>query len=166
MLFPSNSLIKVILIFVMVVILTGGLYYVTGLRANLAIAEENEKKLLAAIEEQQAVVAQIKADFEAQQNINQELAASLRRQQQDLTDLNERFNVNARGERRDFGATAAARPGAVERLVNRGSVNALRCLELASGAKLNEKEKNATTSKDLNPECPGLVQPLVPSFAQ
>jgi predicted RNase H-like nuclease (RuvC/YqgF family) len=164
--FGTAGLIKVVLIFVMVVIFAGGLWYVSGLRANLAVAEENEKKLTQAIESQQAVLSQMRADIESQQRINQELAESVQRQQKDISELTDRFNVNARGEKRDFGAIAAAKPAVVERLVNRGSANALRCLELASGAELNEKEKNAKTSKDLNPECPGLVQPLVPSFAQ
>jgi hypothetical protein len=164
--FGVAGLIKVVLIFVIVAIFAGGLWYVTGLRANLAVAEANERKLTQAIEDQQAVLSQMRADIEIQQRVNQELAESVQRQQRDISELTDRFNVNARGEKRDFGAIAAAKPAVVERLVNRGSANALRCLELASGAELNEREKNAKTSKDLNPECPGLVQPLVPSFAQ
>jgi predicted Holliday junction resolvase-like endonuclease len=166
MIIPSSSLIKIVLVFVMVVIFAGGIYYVTGLRANLAIAAENEKKLTQAIQDQQSVLEQMRQDFKTQQRINQDLVESVTRQRQDIAELTDKFNVNARGERRDFGAVAAAKPAVVERLINRGSINALRCIELASGAALTEKEKNAKTSKDLNPECPGLVQPLVPSFAQ
>ncbi len=166
MLFGGGAAIKAIAALAMVLVIAGGLYYVTGLRANLAVAEENERKLTQAIADQQAVLEQMQADVEAQQNINRELGEAVKRQQQDISELTDRFNVNARGEKRDFGAIAAAKPKVVERLVNRGSVNALRCVELASGAPLTEKEQNAKTSKDLNPECPGLVQPLVPSFAQ
>lgn len=164
--FGISGSIKAIVALIIVLIVAGGIYYITGLRANLAVAAENELKLTRAIETQQAVVKQMQVDIEAQRNINAELSAAVKRQQQDISDLTDKFNVNARGEKRDFGAIAAAKPRVVERLVNNGSRNALRCLELASGAPLNEKEKNAKTSKDLNPECPGLVQPLVPGFAQ
>jgi hypothetical protein len=166
MILPSSSLIKLVLVFVMFVLVAGGLYYVTGLRANLVVAEENKQTLLTAVTDQQAVLNKIRDDFAVQQNINQQLTESVRRNQQDLTDLNNKFNINARDQRRDVGALAAKRPAAIERLANRGSSNAIRCLELASGAELNEKEKNATTSKDLNPECPGLARTIVPSFAQ
>jgi len=35
----------------------------------------------------------------------------------------------------------------------------MRCIELASGAPLNEKEKNAKTPTEANRECPALINP-------
>jgi hypothetical protein len=52
------------------------------------------------------------------------------------------------------------KPAEAEKLVNRGTANAMRCLELASGAPLNETERNAKTPAEANRECPSLVDPF------
>jgi len=49
--------------------------------------------------------------------------------------------------------------GPVERIINKGSNNAMRCLELASGAPHTEKELKATKKSEINPECPALANP-------
>lgn len=158
--------IKAITTLIVVVIVAGGLWYVTGLRADLAVSEQNQKTLTQAIEAQKEAIETMKRDLQLQQEINRQMADTVERQKKDISALSDRFSTNARGEKRDFGAIAAAKPDSIERAVNRGTVNALRCFEIASGAELNEKERTAKTSKDLNPECPNLVQPLLPSIAQ
>jgi type II secretory pathway pseudopilin PulG len=164
--FGIGTTVKALVALIIVVVVVGGMWYVTGLRANLAVSEENQRKLESAVASQQAVMDQMRRDVAQQQEINRDLADAMERQKKDVAELTDKFNVNARGEKRDFGTIAAAKPGVVERLVNRGSVNAMRCFELASGAPLNEKEKDAKTSKDLNPECPNLVQPNLPSIVK
>jgi len=62
-------------------------------------------------------------------------------------------------DKRDFGVFASSQPEKVEELINRGTKNALRCLELASGAKLTEEEKNAKSPIEANRECPSLIDP-------
>jgi hypothetical protein len=52
---------------------------------------------------------------------------------------------------------AAEKPAVVEKLVNRGTKNALRCMELAAGAPLTEAEKAAKTPMEANRECPSLI---------
>ena len=47
----------------------------------------------------------------------------------------------------------------MERAINRGTKNALRCMEIAMGAELTEKEKNATKKSQINPECSELANP-------
>lgn len=53
----------------------------------------------------------------------------------------------------DISVAAEARPELVERLINRGTANAFRCLELLSGSPLSEQERNATNGQSFNPEC-------------
>lgn len=143
--------IRLIVILVIVLTLAGGAWYVTGLRADLAISEENNKKLEDGILQQQALIEQMKADVEAIQKTNEELQQQNEKQQKDLNNLQTKFN--------DFGSRAAANPEAASRAMNRGTANALRCLELASGAPLNEKEKQAKSPKEANRECPALIDP-------
>lgn len=159
MMFGIGSSIKIVAVLVIVAIIAGGLWYVTGLRADLAVARVNVERLKEGIELQQQLMEQMRADIAQIQGINNDLRQETARAQAEVRNLNDRFNVNARGEARDFGAIAAARPGAVERLINRGTANAMRCLEIASGAPLTESEKNAKTSSEINRECPTLANP-------
>jgi TolA-binding protein len=159
MLFGGGTAIKVVATLAIVVIVAGGLWYVTGLRADLAVSEMNNKTLKDGIEQQQRLIEQMQRDVAQIQEINSSLAQEADRQRAEVRDLVDRFNVNARGESRDFGAIAAARPGVVERLVNRGTANAMRCLAIASGSPHTEAELAAKTSSEVNRECPSLANP-------
>jgi hypothetical protein len=159
MLFGGGAAIKVVATLAIVIIVAGGLWYVTGLRADLAVSEMNNKTLKDGIEQQQRLIEQMQKDVAQIQEINADLANEADRQKKEMRDLVDRFNVNARGESRDFGAIAAARPGVVERLVNRGTASAMRCLAIASGAPHTEAELAAKTSSEINRECPSLANP-------
>jgi predicted nuclease with TOPRIM domain len=159
MLFGGSAVIKVVAILIIVLIFAGGFYYISGLRADLAVSELNNQKLQEGIEAQQALMEQMRADIKQIQTINQDLKKENDRQQAEVKALSNRFSQNARGEVRDFGALAAERPDAIQRAVNRGTVNAMRCLELASGAPHTEQELNAKTTSEINRECPSIANP-------
>jgi TolA-binding protein len=156
---PIGSSIKIVAALIIVLVVAAGLWYVTGLRANLAISEENTRKMTEAVQQQQEVIEQIRVDQQKIKELNSELNTTIRLQNKDVENLKDRFNQSASGEKRDFGRTASAKPSAVERAVNRGTQNALRCLEIASGAPLTEAEKNATKPSEINRECPSLANP-------
>jgi len=155
----SSSVIKVVAILVIVLVVAGGLYYITNLKANLAVSEMNNKTLKDGIEKQQQLIEQMQRDVAQIQSINNELSDLAEKQRREVQDLSNRFNVNARGESRDFGALAAAKPGVVERAINRGTKNAMRCLEIASGAPHTEEELNAKKLSEINRECPNIANP-------
>ena len=157
--FGSTAVIKIVAALAIVVIVAGGLWYITGLRADLAISEENSKKLIDGIAQQQAAIESIQADQARIRSLNNELIATVKSQNKDLASLRDRFNTAANGDSRDFGGLAVARPGAVERAVNTGTANALRCFEIASGSPLTDKEKNAKLPTEINKECPALANP-------
>jgi len=54
---------------------------------------------------------------------------------------------------------ASKKPRLVQKIINRGSVNAARCLELLSGAKHTEKELKATKRSQINKSCPAVANP-------
>jgi predicted nuclease with TOPRIM domain len=155
----SSSVIKIVAILVIVFVVAGGLYYITNLKANLAVSEMNNKTLKDGIEQQQQLIEQMQKDVAQIQAINSELTEVAEKQRQEVQDLSNRFNVNARGESRDFGALAAAKPAVIERAINRGTKNALRCLEIASGAPHTEEELNARKLSEINRECPNIANP-------
>jgi len=125
------------------------------LQRDNTILKENAIKLEGAISEQKQVIENQKKDFaeilEANKKIN-ELVTNLKK---DLDDLDKRFSKKDR----DIGKLAIERTGAIERVINKGSDNATRCIEIASGSPLTEKEKNATKKSEINPECPSIANP-------
>lgn len=143
--------IRMILIVIVVAVIAVGLWYVTNLKADLAISEANNQQLVEATREQNLLIEQMKQDVAAIQQANAELQQQNERQRRDVETLNSKFT------KRDFGALAAEKPAVVEKLVNRGTRNALRCMELAAGAPLNEAEKAAKTPMEANRECPSLI---------
>ena len=147
--------IKLFFIGIVVTALLGAGAYVLKLRSDNAILQANQIKLEEAVSSQKALIENQKKDFneilEANKKINQ-LVTNLKK---DLDELDKRFNKNDR----DIGKLAKERPAVVERVINKGSDNAARCLELASGAALTKEELNATKKSEINPECPSLANP-------
>lgn len=157
--FGASAIVKAVAALLIVLVIAGGLWYVTGLRADLAVSQENTRKMTEAVQLQQEAIKQIQADQQKIKDINSELNTTIKLQNKDMENLKDRFNTSANGEKRDFGKIAAAKPTSLERAVNKGTVNALRCLEIASGAPLTDAEKNATKPSEINKECPSLANP-------
>jgi cell division protein FtsB len=157
--FGVGGIIKAVVALVIVLVIAGGLWYVTGLRADLAVSEENTKKMVEAVEQQTAAINQLKADQSKIQELNRDLNDKIKSQTKDLTSLQDRFNTSASGSKRDIGSVAVVKPESIARAINNGTVNALRCVEIASGAPLTEKEKNAKLPSEINRECPSLANP-------
>ena len=129
--------------------------YVMKLRSDNAILKANAVKMEEAISDQQELITQQKNDFKEIMAANQKMNELVGNLKKDLEDLDKRFNKN----NRDFGKLALEKTGAIERIINKGSVAAARCIEIASGAELTEEEKNATKKSEINRECPGIANP-------
>ena len=140
--------------------LAGAGIYVMKLRSDNAILKANQIKLEEAVSSQQEVIEQQKADYETIMSANKKLQDTRDILQNELQNLDDKFNkTNASGKKRDIGDLALNRPSSVERVINRASDNALRCVEIAMGALLTEEEINAVTPSEINSECPSLANP-------
>tara|TARA_B100000214_G_scaffold364526_2_gene331241 strand:+ start:2302 stop:2757 length:456 start_codon:yes stop_codon:yes gene_type:complete len=135
--------------------IAGAGMYVMKLRADNATLKANQIQLEKGIEEQNKVLEQQKADFDAIMESNKKLNVLIQTFKQDLDELDKRFNK----KKRDIGKLAIERTEAIERIINKGSENAKRCVELASGAEHTEEELKATRKSQINPECPSLANP-------
>mgnify|MGYP003130580303 FL=1 len=152
--------IKMLMVVAVVGGLGGGVAYVYKVKADLATSEANNAKLESSVEEQKAVIAQqaldmdnIRVAMKEQEELAKKLNAS-------IEDLRDKFHkVNASGKKRDIGNLAEKKPKLMQRAINRGTKNALRCMEIAMGADLTEKEKNAVKKSQINPECPDIANP-------
>ena len=138
----------------------GGFMYVKTLKSDLAISEANNAKLQESVADQKAVIEQQQKDFTAILAANKSLEETNQRLQKEFAALDERFNkINGKGEVRDLGKLADEKSNLVERVINNATVKAMRCVEIAMGAELTEKERNATKKSEINSECPSLANP-------
>ena len=135
--------------------IAGAGMYVMKLRSDNAILKVNQIKLESSVADQKQLIENQKKDFEEILKSNQEMNKLIGALKKDLDDLDKRFNK----KNRDFGKLAIEKTKVIERIMNKGSVNAQRCIEIASGAELTEKEKNATKKSEINPECPSIANP-------
>jgi len=157
--FGIGGVIKIVAILIIVLVLAGGFWHISNLKANLAISEANNAKLEESVQKQQELMEQMQQDIEQIQHINKDLQDVNTKNREQIKELTDKFSVNAKGEKRDFGATASAKPGLIEKLINRGTSNVVRCLELLTGAPHTEKELNAKLKSETNGECPDIANP-------
>ena len=154
------STIKIVIILALLSGIGGAYVYVKTLKADLATSEANNMKLEQSISDQRAVIEQVQADFKKQQEISKKLQETNLTLAKELADTEEKFNkVNASGKKRDVGALALKKAKIMEKVINKGTTNANRCFEIATGSPLTEKEKNATKKSQINPECPSIANP-------
>jgi len=149
------SSIKIMIVVLLMAGIGGAGIYVMKLRSDNAILKANQHKLETAITEQNKVLEQQKEDFTAILESNKKLNVLINTFKKDLQDLDKRFTK----KNRDIGKLAIDRTDAIERIINKGGVNAARCIELASGAEHTPEELKATLKSEINPECPALANP-------
>ena len=131
--------------------LVGAFWYVSGLRADLERSQQNVATLETAVTEQVELIDQMQRDQQEIMAARDEMRQLMNRQSQQLDDLRSKFNESADGSERDFGRIAMAKPSLVENIINKGSADAIRCMELASGAELTQEEvDDKSTVSDCN----------------
>ena len=147
--------IKMIITIIMILGRSGAGLYVMKLRSDNAILKANQLKLEQSVESQKKVLEQQKKDFQEILQANKELNGLINNLKKDLDDLDKRFTK----KNRDIGKLAIERTGAIERIINKATDKAARCIEIASGAPLTEQEIKATLKSEINTECPSIANP-------
>ena len=135
--------------------IAGAGMYVMKLRSDNAILKANQMKLEEAVSSQKELIANQKKDFQEILDANKKMNELVSVLKKDLDDLDKRFNK----KNRDVGKLAIAKTESIERITNGASALAMRCVEIASGSPLTEKEKNATKKSEINSECPSIANP-------
>ena len=140
--------IRLIFTIILLTGLAGAGMYVTKLRADNAILKANQIKLEIGIETQQ-------------KTINKQMNILVNNLREDLQALDKRFNKG----NRDIGDLAVKKPKLIEKIINKASERAKRCVEIASGSPLTEQELNATKKSEINVECPSIANPNYVPYA-
>ena len=136
--------IKIILALVLLAGAGGGYLYVNKLQKDNAILKSNQVKLETAVAESNQVIEQQSKDLKKIRTTLKLVEELNDRLQADKDSLNKRLGKH------DIGNLAENKPGLVEKIINKASDSAARCVEIASGSPLTEEELNGTPNR----ECP------------
>ena len=147
--------IRLVMVGLLITGIAGAGVYVMKLRSDNAILKANQMKLEEAVSSQKELIANQKKDFQEILDANNKMNELVGLLKKDLEDLDKRFNK----KNRDVGKLAIAKTESIERITNGASALAMRCVEIASGSPLTEKEKNATKKSEINSECPSIANP-------
>jgi membrane-associated HD superfamily phosphohydrolase len=152
---------KLVVLLIVVMAALGIYAYVQSLRADLATSEANNATLITTVEQQRQVIDQIQQDVTNGQRLRRELSAAVRQQNREVANLRDRLQnrTDVNGNAVSLSDLATEKLSLVEKKINQGTNNAYRCMEIASGATLTEKEINAKKPNEINPECPNLANP-------
>tara|TARA_B100000929_G_C15471809_1_gene408121 strand:+ start:527 stop:1000 length:474 start_codon:yes stop_codon:yes gene_type:complete len=113
---------------------------------NAAQAEQAAEESDAALEAMKQDLVQVQKQFN---EVSQEFAEAQSR----VDTLEKKLSKH------DLGQLAQAKPGLVEKIIDKAGANVMRCIEILSGAELTEEELNVTKKSKANNECPGLANP-------
>ena len=122
----------------------GGYLYVKKLQKDNAILKVNQIKLETAVEDNNKVIEQQTADLKKIRSTLEVIDEKNRKLQEDKDKLSDRLGKH------DIGNLAENKPGLVEKIINKASDSAVRCMEIASGSPLTEEELNGSPNR----ECP------------
>ena len=136
--------IKIILGLILLAGAGGGYLYVNKLQKDNAILKTNQVKLETAVAESNQVIEQQSKDLKKIRSTLKEVEELNDKLQADKDSLNKRLGKH------DIGNLAENKPGLVEKIINKASDSAARCVEIASGSPLTEEELNGTPNR----ECP------------
>ena len=136
--------IKIILALVLLAGAGGGYLYVTKLQKDNAILKTNQVKLETAVAESNQVIEQQTKDLKKIRSTLKEIDEQNAKLKADRDALNNRLGKH------DIGNLAENKPGLVEKIINKASDSAARCMEIASGSPLTDEELNGKPNR----ECP------------
>jgi hypothetical protein len=133
--------------------LTGGyLHYKSVVNAR-DIALQNAADLQSAVDTNEQTITSLQEDIDQSREIRTQVELELA-QAQARTRRLERIL-----QEHDLGLLAEGRPGMVENIINQGTQDANRCLEILSGSPLTQQELDARLPSEVNSSCPELANP-------
>tara|TARA_B100001142_G_scaffold148673_1_gene149550 strand:+ start:1531 stop:1983 length:453 start_codon:yes stop_codon:yes gene_type:complete len=138
------SSLKIGLVLVMLAGAGGGYLYVNKLQKDNAVLKTNQIKLETAVQESNQVIEQQTKDLKKIRSTIKQIEEVNAKLQADRDALNKRLGKH------DIGNLAENKPGLVEKIINKASDSAARCMEIASGSPLTEEELNGAPNR----ECP------------
>jgi len=151
----SRILVPLILLLIIGGLGAGGYFYTQMLEAKLEAQEQKTQRALEVAEEQKVTMERMQADIQKMTEIQQELNTKIIAAEQNVVNLNNKFDTDSSGKARDIGRKAIEDPVKWSIKINRATKDALRCNELVTGAQ--------PLPDEVNGQCPDLVPGSLPT---
>ena len=119
----------------------GGYLYVKKLQKDNLTLKINQSKLETAIDDNNAVIEQQTQDLKKIRSTLEVIEETNKKLQKDKDNLSKKLSKH------DIGNLAENKPGLVQKIINKASDSATRCLEIASGSPLTEEELNGSPNR-------------------
>lgn len=127
------------------------LYYRNTQQKLQEAAEENTRQAIQ-IQEQKAVKEQMEKDIARGNELRRDVNRVMQNTQRSIEDMRSKFAPRvdtSTGQTVTLGQKAVEKTEVVERAVNRGTYDQLRCFELVTGSPLTEEERNGTKTNSI-----------------
>ena len=127
--------------------------YYTYTQETIRVYAENAARAEMAQAETQAALEQTIKDLEKVQEKYNQVSADFNSAKKRVDGLQDKLKEH------DLPFLAEQKPGLVEKILDKGSKDMLRCLEIISGDPLTEEELNVTKKSKANTQCPDIANP-------
>lgn len=131
----------------------GGIAYIKILQLRVEIAEENQAKLEAVVQEQKDVMEKQLKDIALMKEISDRVNTQFQQAVAEKNALQKKFNQSANGDPRDIGNLALQKPTLVQGVINNSTKYTMRCNEIVTGAPVVEADRG-------NNMCPDLIKQI------
>jgi len=106
----SRILVPLILLLIIGGLGAGGYFYTQMLEAKLEAQEQKTQRALEVAEEQKVTMERMQADIQKMAEIQQELNTKIIAAEQNVVNLNNKFDTDSNGQARDIGRKAIEDP--------------------------------------------------------
>lgn len=120
---------------------------------QIRIYAENAAKAEMAQQETQAALAQTLADLQEVQEKFTQVSSAFEAAESRVSGLEDKLKEH------DLPYLAEQKPRLIDKIVDKGTTDVLRCLEIVSGSPLTEGEINVTKKSKANTTCPDIANP-------
>ena len=117
-------------------------WYYQDTQKALQTYAQNQATLESSLQFQRQATESLQRDIVMMQSTITELNDAFSQSRERVNELEDKFNTSANGDARDIGEIAEKRPESVERVINKGTRDVNRCIELLSGATPIQEDYN------------------------
>lgn len=153
--FLSGIETKFIAAIIIVLMLIGAWFYVKSLQESLNASRAEQARLVDVVSQQKLAMDTLKNDITRMNKIQTDYSETVTAIDGKVQSLRDRFDKDKTGKPRNFSRIVNSHPEIMEKAINKGSRDSLRCNELVTGAKLTPEEKSGKVKNSICPELLG-----------
>lgn len=154
--FLSGIQAKFIAAVILVLVLLAAWFYVKHLESSLDAAQSKLARMEDVVTSQKLAIDNLNKDIIRMNEITTEYSSKVDKIEQDTMRSVRTLSETKTGKSRDFNKIINKHPDLVEKAINQGTKDALRCNELATGAPLTPGERAGIIKNKVCPELLGV----------